>query len=153
MSRSQERDAYVEGNLSANATKFANWVTTRQYVDRTSVTPAIHRLRNRDSELCNPRRADSADWSITLGWPSADCYYSKSTLESFALAPHFLLVSLSLSDFSSRVPFPLSFSSLQLPLFFFPPVSARLFLRRLLLPARSAFFRDLSPPRVSLFPN
>jgi len=69
----------------------------RQYVDRTSVTPAIHRLRNRDSELCNPRRADSADWSITLGWPSVDRYYLTSTLESFALAPHFLLVSLSLS--------------------------------------------------------
>lgn len=130
---------------------------SRQYVDRTSLTPAIHRLRNRDSELCNPRRADSADWSITLGWPSVDRYHLESTLESFAFAPHFPLISLSLSDFSSRIPLLWSFlattsssrSSFYPPpfplIFFFPGFYFRSFrfLSRPLIAIRleSLFFR------------
>lgn len=115
--------------------------------------PVIRRrLRNRDSELRSLRRADSVERSITLGWPSVDCYYLES-LESFARSfPRSLLLP-SLSDF----PFVLlirlrsPFISLRFPPYISSLVSVSLFPPWLLLPPALARFLPLLPTCLGSF--
>lgn len=116
------------------------------------------RLRNRDSELCSPCRSVSAKRSITLGWPSVDCYYLESSesfvcslacamffalfvLMRFSFRSYWFVFSLSPSLFFSLL--YLSYISFPVSVFLFPPWF-------LFPPARSV---SSDSPRVSLFPN